>query len=322
MDVLEKGSSFVMECAEGLREPLRIGRDADRMQLRVRLRDCHSSPARNYPVPGEGRNVSMPGWEMLLVDSVGNGFVISRVGDLRILDGEELNTVALAVVSLPDSTLVAESPISPTLFANSWTALSLERDGDRWTVSAGDSGLEQLLSFDIPSFRVDSVSLLPRPGGKIESSHLLVRGDLRFPEPMEEDRMAALDVLEGRAVPAAGELPVGIWREYDRTLDESRLRVGGRYRLLVVKRGEGYVGLYLEGSKVNPGQWMPGMVKMVLTPTGVPCEFDVRWRDAEGGVLSEDVRALLDTETGLLEILFPYQNSSFRLRAENQPGPL
>lgn len=314
---LHDGKIFILESPEGLDSPVSVGRAFDRLTFRVRLKDNHASPARRYRVEDGSESVSMPGWSLRFLDSVGNGFVVARKGSLSVVNGEERNDLQLVVERFPDGMPLASVPLPSSETFSSESSLMLEQDGEEWSLSTGDNGLEKRLDFSFPAFVLDSVSLLPGPGGEVESSFLFLMGERRFPKPSEENVSLASDALKNGFPRNPDEPLCGIWREYDRTLDESRLKSGGRYRILIHKAGKGYEGLYLEGSKVNPGDWKPGMVKLRLIPVGVEGEFDVVWIDAEGRALRQDLRALLDPGNGLLNIVFPYQDSSIRLRAED-----
>lgn len=105
----------------------------------------------------------------------------------------------------------------------------------------------------------------------------------------------------------------GYWMVFDRTLDESLLRLGGDYRLAIVKDNGRYLLIYLSGAKINPTFWKTGMVKAILNPDPYPDTYSVMWYDSEGMPLNKDIKAQRGEGDTLL-LQFPYQSSTLRLR--------
>ncbi|MDE7159684.1 MAG: LysE family translocator [Muribaculaceae bacterium] len=134
----------------------------------------------------------------------------------------------------------------------------------------------------------------------------------------ERPREAALspDTLTALADSAAdaGDMLAGVWGIYDRTLDETLLRMGGDYRLALLPDSGGWTGYYLSGARICPEKWQPGMVKMRLRRSPFDDRLDAEWHDAEGLPMSRDISAALDEEEQILTILFPYQQSELRLK--------
>ncbi len=106
--------------------------------------------------------------------------------------------------------------------------------------------------------------------------------------------------------------PEGYWMVYDRALDESLLRMGGDYRMAIVKDNDRYLIIYLSGATVNATAWRPGMVKGYLYPTPFDGVYDTTWVDPSGRPMQKDIRAQREGEN-LLRIQFPYQDSILRL---------
>lgn len=105
----------------------------------------------------------------------------------------------------------------------------------------------------------------------------------------------------------------GYYVLFDRNLEETLLQMGGDYRLAVVRHGEAYDIIYLDGAKVNGALWHPGMLKGRLIPGAFPGIYDVEWIDAEGLVMSHSLKAQTG-DGGVLTLQFPYQQSVVRLR--------
>ncbi len=103
----------------------------------------------------------------------------------------------------------------------------------------------------------------------------------------------------------------GYWDYLDRTLDETRLRIGGRYRIALVKSDCGYDIIYVDGAKVNDSAWVPGMIKGKLRDTRFEGQYDLEWNDALMKPFNIDVYARI-IDNVILELNFPIQKSKIR----------
>lgn len=106
----------------------------------------------------------------------------------------------------------------------------------------------------------------------------------------------------------------GIWRVYDSVMEEDLLRLGGEYRLAIVKDGNDYKLIYLDGGKINSDRWKRGMLKGVLKSTDFNSVFDTEWIDAEFKPMKHNIKAQVEDMSSLITMTFPYQNSKIRLR--------
>lgn len=168
-----------------------------------------------------------------------------------------------------------------------------------------------LMEYQLPEgFHTDSVGYILTPGAAVtladmrlsdyystpDSDHLTWNS----PSALETHLENSVDTMEG------------YWQIIDRSLEESLLKMGGDYRLAMVKTKEGYSLLYLSGARVNAEQWTFGMPKVYLHPSGIEGIWDVVWIDATHTPLSHELKAQQDKD-GTLSIQFPYQSSRLRL---------
>ncbi len=105
----------------------------------------------------------------------------------------------------------------------------------------------------------------------------------------------------------------GYWEIFDRTLDEALLKLGGEYKLAIVKNHDRYDIIYLDGARVNGSHWKSGMLKGILTPSSFPGLLNLEWFDSEGKSLTYSVTAQTGYN-GTLTLQFPYHSSVIRLR--------
>lgn len=107
----------------------------------------------------------------------------------------------------------------------------------------------------------------------------------------------------------------GYWRYLDRDMDEQCLRLGGDYRLAVVRDGDGYLLLYVDGARVNDVAWYPGMIKGRLVPTPFVNSYDLVWYDSLRKSMGRECHASVSGSVMTLE--FPlYNKGRIRLYRE------
>lgn len=103
----------------------------------------------------------------------------------------------------------------------------------------------------------------------------------------------------------------GYWVYLDRNTDDNRARLGGMYRIALVRSGYDYKIYYISGAEVNPDAWQSGMLKGELTATIFSNQFDAVWYDSLFEPISREVHARFD-DSSVLTIEFPLYGSQIR----------
>lgn len=103
----------------------------------------------------------------------------------------------------------------------------------------------------------------------------------------------------------------GIWSYLDRKLDESHLKLGGKYDIALIKNGTDYDIIYLSGSKVNDTEWSCGMLKGKLIHTIFADNYDLIWYDALKQPFNDDEFATFESES-IMTMHFPIQKGTIR----------
>ena len=103
----------------------------------------------------------------------------------------------------------------------------------------------------------------------------------------------------------------GIWTYLDRKLDESHLKLGGKYTIAIIKEGNDYDILYLSGSKVNNTEWTCGMLKGKLLHTVFADNYDLIWYDSLKAPFNDDEFATFENGN-ILTLHFPTQKGEIR----------
>lgn len=194
-------------------------------------------------------------------------------------------------------------------FFTGQNAFRLSKSGNDVTFSGGNREYQPLLKMDGLPEKIDSIGFIVSPGGKLCVENISYVSDKNSCGG-QELRYQNIEALKERLARSSDFLE-GIWSEFDRRLEEERFRMGGNYRLAIVKNGMDYDIVYLEGARKNPGLWTPGMIKGRLSATPFEGIYDVIWIDSSGREISDEAKAQLDGE--LLDISFPYGESQLRL---------
>lgn len=103
----------------------------------------------------------------------------------------------------------------------------------------------------------------------------------------------------------------GYWTYLDRNIDETKVKLGGRYTVALIRTKHGYDIIYLDGAKVNGSSWQAGMVKGKLLSTKFEDHYNLIWYDALMNPFNVDVYGKI-LDNNILELNFPVQNSILR----------
>lgn len=228
--------------------------------------------------------------------------------------------------SLTKLSLYKDGAPAPLASSSTGEGISPYGEGNIWkitvndgkiSVAAGRHALTELIAAPLGEKKYSSFGFTVSPGGKISVA------DISF-EPLSYAGIAApgkwADTAMLREYLLSSSDPMeGYWTVFDRSLDESLLRLGGDYRLAIVKDGVNYLLLYLGGASVNASSWLPGMTKAILRPDSFPGIYNLEWIDSQGLPLNHQIKAQ-SGEENTLSLQFPYQDSSIRLRKIPFPG--
>lgn len=107
----------------------------------------------------------------------------------------------------------------------------------------------------------------------------------------------------------------GYWTYLDRNIQNNNVKLGGKYRLAIVKDEESYIILYINGQQRENERWLPYSVKGRLYPTDFVDTYNLIWYDTLNTELSDDNYVQL-VDNKILEVHFPILRSSIRFVKE------
>lgn len=188
-------------------------------------------------------------------------------------------------------------------------AFRLYIDKTGWKLKGGNRVYKPLAECDIRDFRVDSIGYVVMPGGKLRVDYVsidIAGSDFGSKNQIYHDKEELRKYFERSSDEMEGE-----WGIFDRMLEDDYMRMGGEYRIALVKSESGYDLIYLDGAVKNPGDWQSGMKKGRLLASPFENVYNVEWIDASGEIIG-GVKAQF--ESPMLRIIFPEHSSELRLR--------
>ncbi|MCM1484369.1 MAG: hypothetical protein NC043_08520 [Muribaculaceae bacterium] len=209
------------------------------------------------------------------------------------------------------STIWQQKIDSGVSFGRGANTLSIERNPDNTiSILIGERTLKNAGSFAIAPLRISGNDIILSSHGSINIIDLIYAS---IPDPAEPLH-TGLDPDSIRVLIPEGQLtPEGIWKYLDRDTDDRYTRLGGSYRLAIIKspEGNGYDIIYFDGAKVLSDKWEPGMLKGHLMPTIFNNHYDLIWYDAHMRKMDTELSA--DMEQGsILSFSFPLLKSTLR----------
>ena len=104
----------------------------------------------------------------------------------------------------------------------------------------------------------------------------------------------------------------GYWRYLDRDFNNDKLRLGGEYKLAIIKNNDGgYDIIYCDSAKVNNSQWKCGMLKGRLKCTQFSNTFELEWYDSTMQIMKNETYAQLQ-DNDIITLFFPIEKCQIR----------
>ena len=196
--------------------------------------------------------------------------------------------------------------------------VSLEDDLNTISVDVDERSVKVAIGKDelIPVLETD----IQRPTGPVQVGYLvgpgasvsIERAVLTIENGDQVDTSTAWTIQALDEYFAQSDDPVeGYWKYLDRDMQDQWLRMGGRYTLAVVRSGDGYDLIYIDGAQVKKSLWKPCMLKGHIRKTIFSGNYDLMWIDATMEPISEDTYATIENGI-ILSLYFPVYKSQVR----------
>lgn len=292
-----------------------------RMRVQARLANKHNNPRSSYTVTdADGRRyrIDAPQWGIFIAQAANSDNYWSLTAQCANSNiNDEITDQRSMTVTLTrhpydgNDTVIATRQLTRGVnLYNGLNTFQLELRDGTLTAFAGDDELQEL--FTVP-FALASAHAIAGcyvgPGAQVEVERLVVSCDNQPSlEPSATWTLAKLDQHF-----ADSDDPVeGYWHYQDRDVDDRHLRLGGRYTVAVVRAGDSYEVIYIDGAETHRSQWHTGMLKGRITRTIFSDHYDLMWIDATGEPITQDAYATVENGV-LLTLKFPVYKSQLRL---------
>ncbi len=276
--------------------------------LSIEITDLHNLPGRRY-----GKLMhEKPGWGVVLRSTDNREYRIRLKADETESNG--IGTTAGILLELDSAGHILYRRCVPGILAapGKRERLSLRRSESKWSVSVVSNRIYDMGELPIPSdFSIDSLGVYANRGGLVKIESIRTNPEIA-PADLQtgwSDLIALSSHLE-----RSSDILEGYWQTFDYTLDTDLLRLGGNYRLAIVRDGDRYLLIYLDGAQIDKQKWKSGMLKGELHSSGFPGIWETSWIDASFSPMTKGIKAFTTDNGTILTIEFPYQESSLRLR--------
>ena len=265
---------------------------------------------------GTSRKITSPEWGVVFnSDEQGNycAVVLSCDNSSPYNDITDQRTMQVKVIQCrgDETEVLAQSTLSKGIsLEDDLNTICVDVDEHGVKVSIGKDELAQVLEVNTkrPNREVH-VGYLTGPGSRvaIERAVLTISNEKQIAAVTTSwNRTRLNEYFEQSADPIEG-----YWSYLDRDMQDEWMRLGGRYTLAVVRNGNGYDLIYIDGAQVKKSFWQEGMLKGHLTKTMFSGNYDMYWIDATMEPIDKDAYATIENGV-ILTLNFPVFKSQVR----------
>lgn len=190
-----------------------------------------------------------------------------------------------------------------------YNVLNVEYDGNKTSIAIGNKVLRYIAEIDSTSYPANAqYGIIAGPASKLAIERIVLKK-----QPIMKYQLSTNWTLQTlkQHFDKSEDAYEGFWTFFDKDLDESKLKTGGRYTVALVRNGNGYDIIYVSGALVNRHEWTCGMLKGHISATQFIDNYNLTWYDAMMRPFSNDVYATIENYT-LLSLHFTAQGSRIR----------
>ena len=181
---------------------------------------------------------------------------------------------------------------------------------NRVMLSIGDKKLQPINNESLYSNNVFNIGYFVGSGAEVAIERLVLKTDSNVSKQVKTNWNK--EAIEKYLSNGKIDFVEGIWTYLDRNIDEKTIKLGGKYKLAVVKNNiGGYDLLYYDGAVVNASAWTCGMLKGRLTKTKFKDNYDLVWWDSVMEQFDDDTYASI-ADFQILTLIFPTENAQIR----------
>ena len=186
--------------------------------------------------------------------------------------------------------------------------VSIECKDNHITVQLGEKRLIDVLSGSVAVSEKSSTGVYAGPGAEVAIERYILK---QYSNPIEpvltnwsRDRIDAY-------LKSSTDAFEGYWAYLDRDIDDSKVKLGGRYIVALIATDDGYDILYIDGAQVLSDKWQTGYLKGQLKKTVFQDHYDLIWYDSSFKPFKVESSAVIENGS-VMTLYFPLQKSQIR----------
>lgn len=244
-------------------------------------------------------------WSILLNNTDTNNRLTCKIEsrETNVYDFDHSEYIRISVV-YNDTTLMTKDINSDVNLSTHPNYLIIDTDAVSTSLSFGDKEPVKICTFMVPGF-YDEISLTACFPSELIRRSIIYIPDGHYISSGLNDK----DVIMA-ATKNTKDSKCGIWKYLDRETDSDYSIPGGYYTLALINNDNGYDIIYVDGAKTNKTRWTTGIIKGSLTRTRFADNFDLKWIDATGEIVSEECYATFDGD--IMTLVFPLDKARLR----------
>lgn len=277
-----------------------------------RAANIHNERDKRYKYFKNGKSVTVknPGWGISLKSKSGDlsGFSFKTIS----YDTDELYPAKMEITSQSRTSGELKSLSSGMDLFDGMNSYRLQGKSGIVELSGGNRDLRPLHSLNIDWKNNDSIGVFVAPGAALAVDYIVVSSPGRIATSVLQNKFVDNNALSEYLKKTKDPIE-GIYEVFDRSIDTDLLRIGGEYRMALVKDDNQYNFIYISGAEKNCDAWQFGKVKALLRPASYSGIFDVEWFDPASIPLRGVIKAQIESGD-IIKLQFESYQSEIRLR--------
>ena len=304
-----------------------IGSQAD-YKYYIKMANLHNREHRSYKVKDEsGKTAIVASTQCGLVfNHTGNDYwaITAHCSNSApyddALDVRSMTIELNHVVGGKWSTVASTQLVNEVNVDEGYNYICVQLAGHTIKVLAGKTNLNEVMSHDLTQDEIESIERHPHvkvgyivgPGAltSIERAVLTVSTSDLSPTHSPITTQWTREALDRHFETSKNPFE-GYWVYLDRDMEDTWLKMGGRYTIALVETSTGYDVIYIDGAQVKKSQWQAGMKKAEMKKTIFTDNFTGTWIDATFQPIDEDVYVTFESGV-ILTFKFPVYKSQMR----------
>lgn len=197
-------------------------------------------------------------------------------------------------------------------YDNEYNSIQIKHNNQTTIISIGNKELHPILTTDKLKFKGNN-----RIGYYVSPKSRLKIKRIQFESSPYKSSIGKTDYKKDEldSIFSSSSDPIeGYYCYLDRNMNEGKCKLGGKYRIAIIKECKQYNMVYISGAQMLPKLWSTFMLKGKLFETPFKNHFNIEWISAEKETIMDESYA--DYNNGILTLNFPKYEMQVRFYKE------